>query len=73
MAIPYRHVEHTSELSPEERQAMHEVELFMKSYFGEKPYFMFIREHMGHKSLPHIHFHFVRGKIHASEVAPMIE
>ena len=73
MAIPHRHVEHTTELTPEERQAFHDVEVFVKEYFWEKTYFMFIREHQGHKSVPHIHFHFARGKIHARDVASMIE
>lgn len=72
MAIPHKHREHTSELSLEERQAFHDVEVFMKKYFWEKTYFMFIREHMWHKSVKHIHFHFVAWKIHASQVATMI-
>jgi len=42
--IPYRHVEHTKDLSVDEFQEFQEVEKFMFEYFGDKKYFSFIRQ-----------------------------
>jgi len=63
MAIPYRHTILSTELSDEEYIEFREVEKFMKDFYWEKEYFMFLREARESRSLEHIHYHFVPGRI----------
>jgi len=63
MAIPYRHTILSSDLHDEEYLELKEVEKFMKDFYKEKEYFMFVREARESRSLEHIHYHFLPGRI----------
>ena len=58
MAVPYRHVPFTYELSQEEVSELHEIYAYMKTYFWEKQYFSFNRESMWNRSVEHLHIQF---------------
>ncbi len=73
LVIPHRHITETSKLTHEEFASMKEVEKFMKDYFkNEENYFSFIRETSGWKSIAHLHYHFLPGKIHPSWIENML-
>jgi len=74
LAIPYRHVRETSKLTHEEFASFREVEIFMKDFYkNEENYFSFIRETKGCKSVAHLHYHFLPGRMRTSSIQKMLE
>ncbi len=63
LAIPYRHVVLSKDLSDEEALEFREVEKVMREKYGEDDYFMFVREWVKPRSIEHIHYHFVPGRL----------
>lgn len=72
LVIPYRHVEHTKDLSVEEFQEFKEVEKFMFEYFGWEKYFSFIRQSGEAKSLHHLHYHYLPGEMLETAIENML-
>ena len=72
MAIPHRHVILTSDLTDEEYIEFREVEKFVKDFYWEKEYFMFVRESRKSRSLEHLHYHFVPGRIYYDDIEEML-
>ena len=58
MAVPYRHVQFTYELSQEEILELKDIYSFVKKYFWDKNYFSFNRESMWNRSVEHLHIQF---------------
>jgi diadenosine tetraphosphate (Ap4A) HIT family hydrolase len=74
LAIPYRHVLLSKDLNDEEYLEFREVEKCMSSkYESWSDYFMFIREWLPHRSLEHIHYHFVPGRIPYEDIKIMLQ
>lgn len=73
MAIPYRHIIYSCDLNDDERIEFWEVEKFMKDFYDIPNYFMFIREGLEGRSLEHIHYHFVPGRIPYEDIASMLQ
>lgn len=68
MAIPKNHIKCAYEIPPEVMAEFPQVEKFVSDFFAEKRYFMFMRESLKSRSLEHIHYHFVPGKINYSHL-----
>ncbi|MDA9129220.1 hypothetical protein N9J72_01965 [Candidatus Gracilibacteria bacterium] len=73
MAIPYRHAILSSDLSEDEYKEFRDVEIFMKSFYGDQEYFVFMRESVAGRSLEHIHYHFVPGRIPYDDIEVMLK
>jgi len=73
MAVPYRHVKFSRELSSQEFSEILEIQKFMKEFFWEDEYFSTTRESMGNRSIEHVHMHFVPGKLQGSYLRCMLE
>lgn len=72
LAVPYRHVCQTSEMTREEFCELQDVEKFMKNFYGDKKYFSFIRQSWEAKSLNHLHYHFMEGEIWETHIENML-
>ena len=73
MAVPYRHVKFSPELSCDEFSEMKEIHDFMKEYFGAEHYFSATRETMWNRSIEHIHMHFLPGILQGGFIRCMLE
>lgn len=67
LVFPKRHLEFTSELLLEELSDFLKVEKFAKKFYEEKKleYFSFIRQTKSNKSVEHLHYHYLPGKVSA--------
>lgn len=63
MAIPKKHFIFAYEVSPEIMAEYPLVEKFIFDFFWGKSYFTFMRESLQNRSLEHIHYHFLPGKM----------
>jgi len=63
MAIPKKHYKFAYEIPSEVMAEYPEVEKFVYNFFDGESYFTFMRESIQNRSLEHIHYHFVPGKI----------
>lgn len=68
LVVPYKHKEHTKDLSKTEFWELKEIEVFMKKYYGEKNYFSFIRQSNWWKSIKHLHYHYLPGIIYSNYI-----
>jgi len=73
LAIPYRHVLLSKDLSDDEYLEFKKVEEIMAEKYWESDYFMFVREWLGSRSMEHIHYHFVPGKIPYDDIEIMLQ
>lgn len=74
LAIPYRHVLLSKDLNDEEYLEFREVEKFISTkYESGDDYFMFLREWLKSRSLEHIHYHFVPGRIPYDDIEIMLK
>lgn len=73
MAVPHEHVCYSHELTPECLSSLHEVYTKVKEFFGEEEYFSFTRETMWHRSVEHLHVHFLAGKLQWKFLRKMLE
>jgi len=74
LAMPYRHVLLSKDLNDEEYLEFREVEKFMSTkYEPWADYFMFVREWLKSRSLEHIHYHFVPGRIPYDDIEVMLQ
>lgn len=75
MAVPLRHVILTSNLTPEELEEFHNVEKFMEEYYLKKgkDYFSFVRQSPLSRSLEHLHYHYVPGRIYYKNIEEMLK
>lgn len=63
MAIPKQHIKFAYEIPSEIMAEYPEVEKFVYKYYNGWAYFTFMRESIQNRSLEHIHYHFLPGKI----------
>jgi len=74
LAIPYRHVLLSSDLSIEEYMEFRDVEKYMKTQYNEgEDYFMFVREWLKSRSMEHIHYHFVPGRLPYDDIEILLK
>jgi len=73
MAVPYAHKNLSIELSDDELVELHRVYAFMKDFYGEENYFSCTRETMAHRSVEHLHMHFIPGKLQGAYLMKMLE
>ena len=73
LAIPNRHVVNSCEMIKEEQLELDYVRNFMKDYYKWEDYFSFLRETNGGKSLNHMHYHFLPGKIFDTDIENMLK
>jgi len=73
LAIPYRHVLLSKDLSDDEYIEFRAVEEFLSQRYGEEDYFMFVREWLKSRSMEHIHYHFVPGRIPYDDIEIMLK
>lgn len=63
MAVPKSHIRLAHEIPPEVMAEYPKIEKFIYDFYNGKPYFTFMRESIQNRSLEHIHYHFLPGKI----------
>lgn len=63
MAIPKMHIKMAYEIPASVMEEYPEVEAFVYNFFAGKSYFTFMRESLQNRSLEHIHYHFLPGKM----------
>lgn len=75
MAVPIRHVILTSNLTPEELKEFGKVEIFFEKYYLEKgkDYFSFVRQSVLSRSLEHLHYHYIPGRIYYKNIEEMLK
>lgn len=73
MAVPYRHIKFSRELSQEEFWEMWEIHNKVKEFYGDEDYFSSTRESMGNRSIEHLHMHFIPGKLQGKYLRCMLE
>ncbi|MDD2871703.1 MAG: HIT domain-containing protein [Candidatus Gracilibacteria bacterium] len=73
LLIPYRHIEHTKELNKEELIEIQKAEKFFSDYYQDKDYFSLIRQTNAGKSIKHIHYHYIPGKLYSSELENILK
>lgn len=73
MAVPKRHVVLTKDLSIEEYAEFQSVEEHMNILFENQSYFSTIREDRESRSLEHLHYHFLPGKLQYSHLEHILQ
>jgi len=73
MAIPKRHVKMAYELTTKEMAEYPTVEKFVYDFYKWWSYFTFMRESIQNRSLEHIHYHFLPGKISYNDLEYMLK
>jgi len=75
MAIPLRHVILTSNLNDKELKEFSQVEKFMEEFYLKKgkEYFSFVRQSPLSRSLEHLHYHYLPGKIYYKNIEEMLK
>lgn len=63
MAVPKTHIKMAFEIPAEIMAEYPQVERFVYDFFAGKSYFTFMRESLQNRSLEHIHYHFLPGKM----------
>lgn len=63
MAIPKKHIKFAYEIPADVMAEYPKVEKFVNDFFKGNSYFMFMRESLQNRSLEHIHYHFLPGKM----------
>ena len=63
MAIPKQHIKYAYEISAEIMGEYPQVEKFVSDFYAGASYFTFMRESLQNRSLEHIHYHFLPGKM----------
>lgn len=63
MAIPKKHIKFAYEIPSEVMAEYPKVEKFVADFFDGWSYFTFMRESLQNRSLEHIHYHFLPGKL----------
>lgn len=73
MAVPYRHIQFSTDLSAQEHLEMGDVYEAVKRFYGEENYFSATRETMANRSIEHLHMHFIPGKLQWKYLRCMLE
>ena len=73
LAVPYRHIKYFTELNEEELLELREVHKKIKEFFKQEDYFSFTRETMAHRSIEHLHIHFLIWELHGKYLRKMLE
>jgi len=63
MAVPKKHTILAHEISSRAMGEYPEVLEFIHNFYNWAPYFSFMRESLESRSLEHLHYHFISGKI----------
>lgn len=73
LLIPNRHIEHTQDLNNNELIEIKKAEKFLKKYYKNIDYFSFIRHTNWWKSIKHIHYHYLPGKIYSNDLEKILK
>ena len=75
MAVPLRHVILTSNLTAAELKEFQKVEQFFEEYYLKqgKEYFSFVRQSVLSRSLEHLHYHYLPGRIYYENIEKMLK
>ena len=73
MAVPFRHINYTYELNDDELLELNEIFNFMKNYFEWSEYFSFNRDTMWHRSIEHLHIHYLPWQLKWKYLRKMLE
>lgn len=68
MAIPIKHIKLSHEIPSEVMSEYPEVLKFIHDFFLWKKYFSFMRESVESRSLEHLHYHFLPGKVGYNDI-----
>ena len=63
MAVPKQHIKLAHEIPAEVMAEYPLIEKFVYDFFAESSYFTFMRESLQNRSLEHVHYHFIPGKM----------
>ncbi len=73
MVIPYEHKIYSVDLIDEELLEYKDVQKFMKNFYADEHYFSCTRESMGHRSIEHLHIHFVPWRLQWKYLRKMLQ
>lgn len=73
MALPYEHKKLSIELNDNELLELKDVHKFVKDWFWDEHYFSCTRETLWHRSVEHIHIHFIPGRLQWKYLRKMLE
>ncbi len=75
MAVPKRHVIYAKDLTSEELSDYKAVEAFVYDFYTQQnlSYFTFMRESLEGRSIEHLHYHFLPGKLYYEEIEDMLK
>jgi len=73
LAFPKRHIELTKDLNNEELKDLKNVNTFINDYFKNKDYFSFLRETYSGRSIAHLHYHYLPGKIFSEDITNILK
>lgn len=73
MAHPIRHIGFSRELNSDELADMENVFKIVHDFFGDEDYFSATRESVAHRSIEHLHIHFIPGKLEWKYIRCMLE
>ena len=73
LLIPNKHVELTKDLTIQEYSEMKEAESFLSNYYKWVDYFSLIRQTNWWKSIRHLHYHYLPGKLPSSDLEKILK
>lgn len=72
LLVPKRHIDHAKYLLPEELAEIPEIEKYIERYFSGEDYFSFTRHTNEGKSIEHIHYHYLPGKLYSDKLESIL-
>lgn len=63
MAVPYTHKKYFLDLTDEEILELKDIHVFIRAFYWEENYFSCLRETLANRSVEHLHYHFLPGKL----------
>lgn len=73
MAVPYEHIQFSTDLKAKHFQDLQVIHKFVKNFFKEDQYFSFTRESMANRSVEHLHIHFLAWKLQWKYIRKMLQ
>ncbi len=73
MAVPKEHFIYAKDMPNEFFADYKNIEQFVSDFYWEKPYFTFMRESLSGRSIEHLHYHFLPGKMYYKVLENMLK